>query len=294
MWHAPLRNPVGVYGAFGEHPEPRVAAARQPWAVLRKPFGLVSTDNNMQSATCTLSSIGPILDLDFFFPLARVVDMKTHKPTPNPAAGRKPPRPDKKHRETDPQPGPDIPHWISTDERWRDLPKNIREAVPKILAPAYRRFVLEAPGELERTVGITLVHLAWLELCDQIQMADAVSDPTSLDAILKNPEEMLDRHFRLATIKCQVAELLLKIQVVQNALNRPSPQTPALTSPLPLEHHWERAPMPENIDILFPHTSESSEEAGTTGGLSQFSSDENGTVPLEADKEAENGKSESC
>ena len=187
--------------------------------------------------------------------------MKTHNApsTPNAADGRNLPRPDKKHRETDP--GPDIPHWIPTDDGWRDLPKNIREAVPKILAPAYRRFVLEAPGELERSIGITLVHLTWLELCDQIQLAVAASDPTSLDAILKNPEDMLDRHLRLATVKCQTAELLLKLQVVQNALNRSPPQTPVLASPLPLEHHWERDAKPENLDILFPHPSESSTEA---------------------------------
>jgi len=54
-------------------------------------------------------------------------------------------------------PGPDAPHWIPTDESWQKLPERIREAVPRILAPAYRRFVLDAPGELERSIGLTLM-----------------------------------------------------------------------------------------------------------------------------------------
>jgi hypothetical protein len=134
--------------------------------------------------------------------------------------------------------GHDIPHWIPNDDRWQKIPEAIREAVPRIIAPAYRRFVLEARDELERTVGLTLVHFTWLELCEQVKLAVAAADPTSLDAMLHNPEDMLERHFRLATIKCQTAELLMKLQIVQNALHRstdnaPLSSTAALPSPLP-------------------------------------------------------------
>ncbi len=159
----------------------------------------------------------------------------------------KPPRPKAPPLKAEPAdpPGPDIPYWIPNDAGWKKLPQQVREAVPRILAPAYRRFVLEAPGELERSVGLTLVHLTWLELCNQIQLAVA-SAPDSLEAILKDPEDLLERHLRLATVKCQTAELLLKVQVVQNALQRsghshglPSsvpalPVLPPPMSPLPL------------------------------------------------------------
>jgi hypothetical protein len=128
------------------------------------------------------------------------------------------------------QPDPDVPHWVPTGDRWNGLPEEIRRAVPRILAPAYRRFVLDAPGELERSVGLTLVHLMWLEVCDQVYMAIATADPTSLDAILKNPEEMIDRHLNLVTAKCQTAELLVKLRLVSEALERPAPTTPS--SPL--------------------------------------------------------------
>jgi hypothetical protein len=119
------------------------------------------------------------------------------------------------------QHGPDVPHWLPADQRWEKLPESIRQVVPRILAPAYRRFVIDAADELERSVGLTLVHLMWLEVCDQVQLATAIADPTCLDAILKDPETMIDRHLRLATVKCQTAELLLKLRVVSEALQRP-------------------------------------------------------------------------
>lgn len=151
---------------------------------------------------------------------------------PRPRKPKKPTRP-KKTRKPPVQLSPDVPHWIPTGKHWDDLPPNIRQAVPRILAPAYRRFVLDAPGELERSIGLTLVHLMWLELCDQIQLAMVAGNPAGLDAILKNPEDMIERHLRLTTVKCQTAELLLKLRVVTEALERPpASPVPALSPPV--------------------------------------------------------------
>jgi hypothetical protein len=43
---------------------------------------------------------------------------------------------------------PDIPHWLPAGDGWDKLPPNIREAVSRFIAPAYRRLVLEAPSEI--------------------------------------------------------------------------------------------------------------------------------------------------
>jgi hypothetical protein len=143
-------------------------------------------------------------------------------PKPKKNRATKPKRTSRRPNPSPDRTAPDVPHWLPTGCYWNELPENIRQAVPRILAPAYRRFVLDAPGELERSVGVTLVHLMWLELCDQIQMALATGNPTSLDAVIGDRELMIDRHLRLATVKCQTAELLLKVQVVNNALQRPA------------------------------------------------------------------------
>ncbi|MEN6458961.1 MAG: hypothetical protein ABFC63_08515 [Thermoguttaceae bacterium] len=131
--------------------------------------------------------------------------------------------------------GEDVPHWLPADHRWQEMPAEVRNAVSGILAPAYRRFVIDAPGELERSIGLTLVHLMWIEICDQAKMVVIAADPQSLDAILGRPDEMIERHLRLATVKCQTAELLLKLQAVHALLDSPPPsrlhleETPAVT-----------------------------------------------------------------
>jgi hypothetical protein len=176
-----------------------------------------------------------------------IVDMR--KPTqpktprapgkPKRTPSRKKPRPS---RDAPAERDPDVPHWLPAGDRWNDLPAEIRQAVPRILVPAYRRFVLDAPGELERSIGLTLVHLMWLELCGQTQLAVAAADPTALAAILQNPDDMIDRHLHLVTTKCQTAELLVKLQVMNQMLQRPpAPVQPALPPPLAVRGREERA-----------------------------------------------------
>jgi hypothetical protein len=136
--------------------------------------------------------------------------------------------------ESPPEPDPNLPHWLPVGDDWGSLPKSIRQAVPQILTPAYRRFVLEAPGELERSFGLTLVHLMWLELCDQAKLV-AATDPNSLDAVLGNAEQLTERHLHLVSAKCQTAELLVKLRLLGETLDTgqlrrgPTPQTSLLS-----------------------------------------------------------------
>ena len=112
------------------------------------------------------------------------------------------------------------PPWLPTGDRWNDLPEAIRQAVPSVVVPAYRQFVLDAPDELQRSIGLTLVHLLWLEICDQARLTEVVADPSSLAAVLNNPEQMIDRHLNLVAAKSQTAELLVKLRLVTEALAR--------------------------------------------------------------------------
>jgi hypothetical protein len=132
-----------------------------------------------------------------------------------------------KTKDPKPKPNPDLPYWLPTDHRWKDLPEELRQAIPRILTPAYRRFVREATGEMERSMGLTLVHLMWLELCGHCQLAVAAANPESIHAILQNPDDLIDRHLRLVATKCQTAELLTKIRLLDEMLARPAPQLPS-------------------------------------------------------------------
>jgi hypothetical protein len=194
-----------------------------------------------------------------------IADMPTKPKSKMPRAAGKPKRTPSRKR---PRPSrnaaaerdPDVPYWLPAGDRWNDLPAEIRQAVPRILVPAYRRFVLDAPGELERSIGLTLVHLMWLELCGQTQLAVAAADPTALAAILQNPDDMIDRHLHLVTTKCQTAELLVKLRVMNEMLQRPpAPVQPALPPPLDVlgrvesgEGRVERVGLPTSALPLLP------------------------------------------
>ncbi len=174
-----------------------------------------------------------------------ILDMCTNHDPNRPSAehGGKPPRPRKKHRRrretATARPDQDVPYWVPDGKAWQDLPDGIRQAVSRVLTPAYRRFVLDAPGELERSVGLTLVHLMWLEVCDQVRMAEAAADPSSLTAILGDPEAMMGHHLHLAASKFRAAELLVKLRMVREAFEPP----PAAALPAPVH-----APMPTLYD----------------------------------------------
>jgi hypothetical protein len=116
--------------------------------------------------------------------------------------------------------GPRAPYWLPTGVFWDHLSDNVKQAVLQILEPAYQHMVLEAPNELERSAGITMVHLLWLEMCDQIHMAQAVADYDSIASILENPEQLIDRHLHLVGAKNNTAELLIKLKVLREMLGR--------------------------------------------------------------------------
>ena len=117
-------------------------------------------------------------------------------------------------------PAAGAPCWLPGGGLWRRLPEGVRRAVRELLEPAYERLVRRAPGELERSAGVTLVHLMWLELCDQARLAEVIADRQSAVAIVEQPEEWIARHLHLVAAKNSTAELLLKLSIVREGLSR--------------------------------------------------------------------------
>lgn len=142
-----------------------------------------------------------------------------------------------------PEPGPDmtLPYWLSRGPLWAKIPEDLRQAVLDVLVPAYRQLVVDAPTPLERSVGITLAHLMWLEMAEQVRMATTVADPMAFlsdpSAILDltKPAELVTRHMGLVATKCQTAELLMKIrafaEVVKSRQEAMARQAAALPAP---------------------------------------------------------------
>lgn len=129
------------------------------------------------------------------------------------------------------------PYWLPRGPFWERLSEGVKRAVGEVLEPAYRRLVVEARDELERSAGITLVHLMWLEICDQAAMSDIVGNREEIDAFVKDPEAAVDRHLHLVAAKNSTAELLLKLRMVRETIQRqerlagPPHAVPALPAP---------------------------------------------------------------
>jgi hypothetical protein len=126
---------------------------------------------------------------------------------------------------------------VPAGEAWDALPQGVRRAVGEVLAPAFQRLVVEAPDELERSAGITFVHLMWLEVCDQAAMSEIVGDRKAVYASVEEPEEAVARHLHLVAAKNSTGELLMKLRMVRETLEReerlmaiPGP-VPALAAP---------------------------------------------------------------
>jgi hypothetical protein len=110
--------------------------------------------------------------------------------------------------------GTDVSRWLPDDDDWKKLPPEVRQAASLVVATAYRRFVLDAPNELERSIGTTLVQLTWLELCGQMQLAQIVANPSSPAAVLESPSQLIERHLRLVKTKCQTVAVLARMKAI--------------------------------------------------------------------------------
>lgn len=148
----------------------------------------------------------------------------------------------------------ELPCWFPADSDTLNLPRNVRDSLAAIIAPAYRAFVLDVPGELERTIGNSVVYLSWLELLTQIRLANGISDSASPDAILHDPERLTDRYLQLMMAKCQAVGLALRVRVANETLLRPaSPMNRfAAIEPLTTSASINRGDIPSLLSSPFP------------------------------------------
>src|SRR5689334_15759410 len=95
-----------------------------------------------------------------------------------------------------------FPPWLPVGLKFDALPQPLKHAVTNIINPAYRELVTEAPTALERTVGLSYMHLIWLELLDQFNLGILTVQPTSGPQISFEFYDLnLRAHLRLVTAK---------------------------------------------------------------------------------------------
>lgn len=127
------------------------------------------------------------------------------------------------------------PYWVPVGVRLDDMPAELRAAIAAVINPVYMDVVLSSKDGLEKSTGVTVCHLLWLEVLSQFELGRlvAVTDSESSD---EEREEAIAKHLRLAHAKLKASGLLLRLREFERRWGGPLSGVSKLQNPLgPLE-----------------------------------------------------------
>lgn len=108
----------------------------------------------------------------------------------------------------------------------------MQRAIADLIEPIYRQLVLDAPDALEKSIGISITHLLWLEIISQF---DLKRDYTQVEAVLgisMNRDSMIAQQLRLIDSKVRAGYYLMRIHEFRRRLaQQPTVPTTALALP---------------------------------------------------------------
>ena len=103
------------------------------------------------------------------------------------------------------------PRWAPAGVDFHALPAEAQEAVVEILEPAYHQLVRDAADPLEKSTGLTVVHLMWLEILDQLDLGEGyIRDPFIRS--LGNRENLIARHLQIIEAKVKASAVLVRLR----------------------------------------------------------------------------------
>ena len=112
------------------------------------------------------------------------------------------------------------------------VPAEVQQAARELVQPLYDQFVIGAADGLEKSLGVTIAHLLWLEILEQF---DIKREYTQVEAVLNlagNRAEMIDRHLRLIDSKLRVGYFLVRIQEMRKRISEQAQIGPPVVSEL--------------------------------------------------------------
>jgi hypothetical protein len=104
------------------------------------------------------------------------------------------------------------PFWVPENVVFDRLPAALQAGILQLINPLYQQLVLEATNELARTVGLTLVHLGWLELLGQLELGRAQA--VGLGGANPGPVDpkAIAQHLSLVAAKIKTTKLYLQLK----------------------------------------------------------------------------------
>jgi hypothetical protein len=125
------------------------------------------------------------------------------------------------------------------------LPKEVRAAVAEILDPLYEQLVVGVPDALEKSTGLTVVHLVWQEILDQQKLGQGYQDDPLLES-LGNREEIFARHLQLIDVKVKASYVLVRLRELRHLWDTPLKRPAAVGALLPGPSLGEHEPVVES------------------------------------------------
>ncbi len=128
------------------------------------------------------------------------------------------------------------PRWVPPGIRFSSLLPEVQTAVVEIVNPIYEELVVRAPSALERSTGLTVVHLLWLEILDQLDLGRGYTDDAFINSISGRPE-LLGRHLQLVDAKVKASYVLVRLRELRaepRGAASLSPPDPPLAIPGPV------------------------------------------------------------
>ncbi len=104
-----------------------------------------------------------------------------------------------------------LPYWIPDDVDFGRFPAELRTAIAEVINPAYRELVEQAREGLEKSAGLTVIWLMWLEILDHIQLGHSLTSSPSMTEASKEREQLITRHLRLVGSKVKASSFLLRL-----------------------------------------------------------------------------------
>jgi hypothetical protein len=108
------------------------------------------------------------------------------------------------------------PYFVPPDVDWEQLPAAVKTAFNALIQPTYSELVLGAANSLERSAGMSLTFLLWLELIEQFSLAaqcDWTVRPAGEDS--GERDKAIRRYLRVVGAKQQAANFLARLQRIR-------------------------------------------------------------------------------
>ncbi len=114
---------------------------------------------------------------------------------------------ERNHEDGDPNHPYCIPPGVDIDR----FPADVRTAIRRVINPAYRELVDQVRNSLQKSAGLTVIWLMWLEILDQIQLGHSLTTARSITQVSEEREQLITRHLRLVGSKIKASSFLLRL-----------------------------------------------------------------------------------